>query len=107
MTGADGGTAADVKAGAYAHFSRLDFGTGRVVSLRLKTSAAAGVSGTLSVHLGTKAGPNVGATAIDRQRVLDRVRDLALGTASGTHDLWFVADTGNQVFAQVDYVLRR
>jgi hypothetical protein len=105
MTGADGGTAADVKAGAYAHFSRLDFGTGKLVSLRLKTNAPAGVSGTLSVHLDTKAGPIVGAPQSIGNGFSTVFRDLALGTASGVHDLWFVADTGNQVFAQVDYVL--
>jgi hypothetical protein len=76
-----------------------------LVSLRLKTNAPAGVSGTLSVHLDTKTGPIVGAPQSIGNGFSTTFRDLALGTASGVHDLWFVADTGNQVFAQVDYVL--
>jgi hypothetical protein len=105
MTGADGGLAADIKGGAYAHFSRVDFGAGKLISLRLKSNAPAGVSGTLSVHLDTKDGPLVGTPQSIGNGFSTAFRDLALANASGVHDLWCVANTGSQTFAQVDYIL--
>ena len=68
------------------------------------TNAPAGVSGTVSVHLEPKTGLLVGAPQSIGNGFSTVFRDLA-GNASRTRTYGSLSILGNEVFAQVDYVL--